>query len=221
MVDMVWMPAGNGRLREGLVILESGGSLVDYDPTSGALIPLQLAGADAWQFPQLVGSHSGRFYLLDSTANQIWRYNPTQDGYSTPPAQWLEAEIDLAGVRDMAVGDSIFLLYADGRIEKLSTGAPDQFEISDWDTPPRGPTAIFTRPPSDTQWVYVADPGNNRIVQSSKEGSFRRQFRLAESEDGVETNVLGNVTSLFVDEIGGRAYFLSDDGLYMILLPPD
>jgi hypothetical protein len=159
--------------------------------------------------------------LLDSTANQIWRYSPTNDGYSAPPEQWLQEEIDLVGVQDMAVGDSIYLLYADGRIQKLSAGAPDQFDISDWDVPPRGPTAIFTRPPSDTQWVYVADPGNNRIVQSSKEGSFKRQFRLADSEDTQETDVLGSVTSLFIDEIGGRAYFLSDNGLYMILLPPE
>ncbi len=125
------------------------------------------------------------------------------------------------GVRDMAIGDDILLLYADGAIQKLSGGMPVTFDISDWDTPPQGATAIFARPPNDTQWVYVADPGNNRIVQVSKDGHFKRQFRLAETQGEGSNDALASVTSLFVDEIGGRAYFLSGNSLHMIILPSD
>jgi hypothetical protein len=221
LLDMAWMPAGNGRQKAGLVILESGGSLLDYDPVSEDLIPLKVAASETWQYPQVVGSHAGRFYLLDPTGNHIWRYSPTPDGYNANPEEWLQEEIDLVGVRDMAIGDSIYLLYADGTIQKLTTGRSDAFYISDWDQPPQGPTAIFTRPPNETQWVYVADPGNNRIVQSSKEGRFRRQFRLAESQEAGSTDALASVTSLFVDEIGERAFFTSGNSLHMIILPSD
>jgi hypothetical protein len=219
LVDMVWVPMGEGRQKADLLILESGGNLLEYDPTTGELRPLQVADANLWQFPTLVGSYYGRFYVLDSTANKIWRYQPTVDGYSQAPDEWLTAEVDLLGVVDMAIGNSIYLLYADGNIRKLTAGEPDAFDISDWDTPPRNPSALFTRPPEDTQWVYVADRGNNRIVQCGKDGKFKRQFRLADSETSNGADLLSAVTSLFVDEISGHAFFLSGGKLYIIILP--
>lgn len=221
LVDMVWMPVGSGRQKAGLVILEGSGSLLEYDPGTKSLTSSRLGMTDAWQLPHLVGSHSGRLYVLDLGANRIWRYGPTPDGYSSPPDEWLQTNIDLAGVRDMAVGDSIYLLYADGTIQKLTGGNPDAFDLSDWDAPPVGPTAIFTRPPNETQWVYVADAGNSRIVRSSKEGKLGGQFRLADSQIVGSEDPLANVSSLFVDEIGGRAYFPSDNSLYVIVLPEE
>jgi hypothetical protein len=219
LVDMVWMPTGSGRQKEALVILESGGTLIEYDPTTAELVPLKVAAADTWAYPELVGSYYGRFYVLDSTANKIWRYQPTMDGYSTQPDDWLQSAIDLAGVADMAIGDSIYLVYADGRLARLTAGQPDAFDTADWDMAPRNPTAIFTRPPEDTRAVYVADPGNNRIVQCGKEGKFERQFRLADPEIAGESDPLASVTSLYVDESIGHAYFLSGQKLYLIILP--
>jgi hypothetical protein len=219
LVDMVWMPAGNGRQKSMLVILESGGSLLEYDPATQQLRPLELAQPADLQFPELVGSYYGRFYLLDSTANQIWRFSPTVDGYSTPPDVWLQTEVDLAGVEDMAIGDSIYLLYADGKIRKLSAGEPDAFDISGWDNPPRSPSALFTRPPEDTKWLYVADRGNGRIVQANKEGQFMRQFRMLDTQAAENGDALASTTSLFVDEISGHAYILSGQSLYLLILP--
>jgi hypothetical protein len=221
LVDMVWMPVGNERQKANLVILESGGGLLEYDPATGELAALNLAVTGAWQNPKLVGSHFGRFYVLDPTANRIWRYAPTPDGYSATPDEWLQAEVDLGGVRDMAIGDSIYLLYADGMISKLSQGKPIDFDISDWPTPPQSPVAFFTRPPETTQWVYMADRGNSRIVQCSKEGRFKQQFRLSDSQIAEGNDPLAGAVSLFVDEIGGRAYFLSEQTLYMIILPDE
>lgn len=221
LVDMTWMPPGNGRQKAALVILESGGNLLEYDPTTRELIPLDVAATDQWQFPKLVGSHSGRFYMLDETANQIWRYDPTPDDYSAAPDTWLQAEVDLLGVEDMSVGDSIYLLYANGQIRKLSQGAPDAFDISDWDMPPRSPTALFTRPPDEVQWLYVADRGNSRIVQCSKEGRFKRQFRLLDSQLQSGQDPLADVSSLFVNEIDGHAFLLSGQNLYLLILPDE
>jgi hypothetical protein len=219
LVDMVWMPIGPNRQKASLVILESSGTLLDYDPTTGELLPLRLGATEQWQFPELVGSHSGRFYLLDSSANQIWRYSPTADGYSEPPDDWLQESIDLAGVVDMAVGDSIYLLYANGQLRKLTIGRADDFDISDWDMPPRSPAALFTRPPDEAQWIYVADRGNGRIVQCGKEGLFKQQFRLAEAQVAENGDPLTEVSSLFVDEIVGHAFVLSGQKLYLLILP--
>jgi hypothetical protein len=219
LVDMAWMPTGPNRQKASLVILESGGSLLDYDPATKQLVPLRVAGFLTWQFPKLIGSHSGRFYLLDSSANQIWRYDPTSDGYSSAPDAWLKTQVDLAGVVDMAIGDSIYLLYADGALLKFSEGKPDPFDISDWDTPPRSPSAVFARPSEETRWIYVADRGNSRIVQASQEGLFKQQFRSADAQAGQNTDPLAEATALFVDEITGSAYVLSGQKLYLLILP--
>jgi len=219
LVDMAWMPVGPNRQQASLVILESGGNLLDFDPMTGELLALEVAGTDAWRFPQLVGSHSGRFYLLDSSANEIWRYGPTPEGYAGPPEEWLQGEVDLAGVVDMAISDSIYLLYADGTIRKLTLGQPDAFDVADWDTPLRGPTALFTRPPEETQWLYIADPGNGRIVQCDEAGHLKQKFRIAETSAGSDGDPLAAARNLFVDEIGGRAYVLSGQKLYLLILP--
>jgi hypothetical protein len=119
----------------------------------------------------------------------------------------------------MAIGDSIYLLYADGAIRKFSTGEADTFDISDWDTPPSNPTSIFTRPPAETRWIYVADRGNSRIVQASKEGQFKQQFRVADATASESGDPLAGATDLFVDEIAGQAYLLSGRELYLLRLP--
>ncbi|MFC2031035.1 hypothetical protein ACFLWA_09935 [Chloroflexota bacterium] len=219
LVDMVWMPAGGGRQKAGLVILESGGSALGYDPTTDELTPLKVAASDTWQFPKVVGSYFGRFYVLDTTESRILRYQPTAQGYSSAPDDWLQEEADLTGVIDMAIGDSIYLLYSDGELLKYSAGEADTFEISDWDAPTDSPGALFARPPDKAKSVYVADRGNNRIVQSGKDGRFERQFRIGDSLESEFGEALRGVSSLFVDEIGGRAYLLSDRMLYVIVLP--
>jgi hypothetical protein len=219
LVDIVWMPTGPGRQKASLVILESSGGLFDYDPTTRQLVSLRVAASDTWQYPKLAGSHSGRLYVLDSTANKILRYDPTPDGYSGPPQEWLQEPADLAGVIDLAIGDSIYLLYTDGGIRKFTAGRPDAFDISDWDVPPSNPSAIFTRPPDETQWIYVADKGNSRIVQVSDQGRFEQQFQLAESQASESGDALSGATDLFVDEIAGNAYLLSGQKLYLLILP--
>jgi hypothetical protein len=219
LVDMVWVPVGEGRQKASLVVLERGGALLEYDPATKELRSLQVAASDTWQFPTLVGSIYGRFYLLDPNANMIWRYYPTADGYSNLPDEWLKEAVDLAGVKDMVIGDSIYLLYADGKIRKLWDGRPDAFDISDWDTPPNDPAAIFTRPSEEMKWLYVADRGNSRIVQASQEGRFEQQFRLTGAAVAEHGDLLAQVTSFFVDEIGGHAYLLSERKLYLLVLP--
>ncbi len=213
LIDMVWMPVGSGRQTSNLLILESGGSLLEYDPVFGLTV-LPVGDKDKWRYPQLIGSYFGNFYLLDSQSNQIFKYLPTADGgYSNPPIPWFQVDVNLAGVVDMAIDGYIYLLYADGRILKFMGGEPVPFEQTELDEPLRGPTAIFTKPDEETKFLYVADAGNGRIVQFSKEGQFIRQFKAAEA------GVFNQLKSLHVDEIGSKFYILSGNTLYMANIP--
>lgn len=219
LVDMAWVPVGEGRPQAGLIILESNGNLVEYTPTTEQLTSLRPAGADSWQFPQLVGGRTpGRIYVLDSAPDKIWRYQSTTDGFSAQPDDWLTAPVDLNGVIDMAIGDSIYLLYANGTISRLSAGAPDTFAVADWDSPPINPSGIVARPSDEAKSIYVADRGNGRIVQTGIEGRFERQFKLDVSM-AQGSNALSSISSLSVNEISGQVLFTSGSTLYIFLLP--
>jgi hypothetical protein len=180
-----------------------------------------MSGAGTFTNPKLVGSYYGSLYVLDPTANKIWRYAPTADGYSDPPEDRLkeEEEVDLKGVVDMAIADSIYLLYADGTIRRFTRDPALKYDMSDWDTPPTDPGAIFTRPPDEWRSVYVADRGNSRIVQTDFDGRFQRQFRLLDQSAAAGSNSLSGVTSLFVNEINSQAFFTSGNDLYLAVLP--
>ncbi|HID86611.1 MAG TPA: hypothetical protein EYP55_04430 [Anaerolineae bacterium] len=214
LVDMVWVGTGGAREREGLLVLESGGSLLEVDPAGGVTV-LPLAESQTWGQPLLTGGFRGNFYLLDSQRNQILKYVPTAQGYDAPPEEWIrpETEVDLSGAVDMAIDGFIYVLLADGTILKLNAGLREPFDQEGLDEPLRDPTALFAMPESRS--LYVADAGHRRIVQFGKEGAFQRQFHPPPGSDAFDA-----LWSLWVDEAQGRLYVLNGTGLYMANIPP-
>ncbi|MCA9920648.1 MAG: hypothetical protein KC445_21995, partial [Anaerolineales bacterium] len=85
------------------------------------------------------------------------------------------------------------------------------------DLPFNNPVAIFTKPDEDVQHIYVADAGNQRIVQLNKDGSFLRQFK-PNTEAGVSFT---NLQDIYVDEIGGKMFVLDNNNLYLATLPTE
>jgi len=212
LVDMAWAEAAGGRSREALLVLESGGSLLEYDPLKGINV-LSVGGSDRWINPQIVGSYEGNFYLLDSSLNQILRYEPDYGGL---PEDYfsLHGEVDLAGVVDMAIDGQIYILYADGRILRFLGGQPVPFEITGLYEPLRNPTALFTS--EETEFIYVADAGNKRVVQLTKEGSLVRQLKAIEGNEA-----LNDLKGLFAIEKFNLLYFVSGNKLYVTNIPSE
>ncbi len=211
LVDMVWAKAEGGRLSSNLLVLENGGSLLEYDPEEGIKV-LPVGENDRWIQPQVAGSYHGDFYLLDSGLNQILRHEPdygsSPEGYFPTPG-----EVDLAGAVDMAIVGEIYVLYADGRIVKFLDGQPVPFEMTGLYEPLQNPTALFTS--EDTEFLYVADAGNQRIVQLTKEGHLVRQFQARQSE------AFAQLKGLFANEALNRLYFISGSKLYVTDIPSE
>ncbi len=211
LVDMAWAEAEGGRLESNLLVLESGGSLLEYDPEKGIGV-LPVGGSDRWIQPQVARSYEGDFYLLDSSLNQILRYEPDygslpEDYFPTP------GEVDLAEVVDMALDSQVYVLYADGWILKFDDGKPAPFEITGLYEPLQNPTALFTS--EEVEFLYVADAGNDRIVQLTKEGRFLQQFKAAQGE------ALDQVKGLFASETYQLLYFVSGNKLYVTNIPAE
>jgi len=214
LVDMVYMAPGGGRPLGQLLVLEEGGSLLGYNPERGVEV-LALGGSESWGYPQLLGGYRGNLYILDAGSNQILRYSPTADGYSGQPEGYFapSSGVDLAGAVDMAIDGHVYVLYADGRVARFLGGQPAPFELAGLYEPLRSPTAIFTD--EEAEFVYVADAGNRRIVQLDKEGRFVRQFRPAEG------SAFDHLKGLYVDENGGRLFFVSGHALYLADIPTE
>ena len=219
LADIAWLTAEGYQTKSGLLVLDQSWRLFLSD-VSGTWEPSQLPlkPPEAWQFPQSIETYLGNFYVLDPSQNQIFRYEPSGAGYEKSPSHYFaeDALINLGGVVDMAIssepcGGYVYLLYANGLLTKYVRGTPEPFEPHGLDKRLGDTPALFVGP--EECHVYVADVGNNRIVELDEDGAFLRQFRLAEGE------TLRNVRSLFVDEVGDVFYILTGDALYRTPIP--
>ena len=113
----------------------------------------------------------------------------------------------------MAIVGEIYILYADGRILKFVNGQPAPFELAGLYEPLQNSTALFTS--GEAEFLYVADAGNDRIVQLTKEGTFVRQFKAGEGD------AFDQLKGLFASEQYNRLYFVSGNKLYVTNLPSE
>ncbi|MEM7029258.1 MAG: hypothetical protein AAF629_06810 [Chloroflexota bacterium] len=215
LIDMAWIPAAGGRQTSDLVILTRSG-LIEFNPDWGGS-SLPVSSLDQWRTPTAVGNYFGNFYLLDSEANLLYRYKPGVEGYETAPESYFVEGtfVDLAGAVDMAIDGHIYVLFQNGQIKRFLGGQPAPFEVTGLDIPFNNPTSIYTAPDDQTQYLYVADAGNRRIVQLTKEGAFMRQFKPRYEDE----NFFADLRSIYVDEIGGKMFILSGSRLFAPNIP--
>ncbi len=215
MLGMAWMPIGGSRQTSDLVILNSAGML-EYDPSWG-ITTAKLAGVETLKKPTAVASYFGNFYVLDAQANSLLRYLPTADGYNSTPQSYFTAAqpVNLANAVDVAIDGAVYILFKDGQIKKYLSGQQAEFNLTGLDVPLSKPVAIFTLPDEQVQHLYIADAGNQRIVQLTKDGKFVRQFKPQIGEPVT----FANLQDVYVDEIGGRLFVLDSNNLYLGKIP--
>lgn len=211
---MTWAAAVDNRASSGLLVITGDHRLLEYSPRRGLSL-LGLAGTDGWQQPAAVASYRGNLYVLDTSVNQIYRYSPTANGYEAAPDDWfaLSQARDLRGAVDMAIDGAIYVLYGTGRLEKFMRGDKQPFSLEGLAQPLQQPVALYTDVDDEAKYVYVADPGAQRVVQLAKDGRFVRQFRFREGD------FLARITDLRVDEANARLYFTAGDAVYVCAMP--
>ncbi|NPV09656.1 MAG: hypothetical protein HPY83_17070 [Anaerolineae bacterium] len=214
---MTWMPPGPGREWGSLLVLEESGALLEYEPSSGIRV-LPAAARARLQDPRAIAGYEGRLLVLDAKANQILVFEPGSGSYDVEPVPYTNADLLLSGVVDMAVDGDVYLLYADGLVVKLRGGEQTSFELSGLHTRIRNPVAISVTPdvPGQPGYVYIADAGNARVVQFTKDGQFVRQFRPKRGDDS-----FAGLTGLFVDEEAHKMVVLSGNRLLLANVPTE
>jgi len=207
LIDIAWIPAGGSRGTSNLMILESGGSLIQYDVTKGLSV-YAVKDASTWRKAQATGGYGGNFYVLDNLASTVLRYRPTARGYDEAPSAYLQTKVELASAVDMAIDGDVFVLMVNGQVIWLSGGRPQQFTLQGLDQAMSAPVAIFTNDGSAS--LYVADPSNTRVVKLSKQGVMQKQFVF---ED------FARLRGVFADEKKLSLYVTSGNKLLHLVLP--
>jgi hypothetical protein len=218
LADIAWLEAGGQRTASSFVVLERAGSLLVYDRQRGIDV-LPMANSDTWLKPQAVACYFGNLYVLDPLLNRILKYVPGDNAYTTPPGDYLNqpGSVDLTGAVDMAVDGNLYVLFADGRVAKFLKGDPQPFSLAGLPSPMRSPTSIFVSGPKKVDgvgYIYVADTGNERVLQFDKNGNYIRQFqtRLGETQ-------MRKLRGIYVDEERKRMFVLSGRTLWLSDIP--
>jgi hypothetical protein len=214
LVGMAWMSGGEGANAGSLLVLAQDGQLLAYNPAWSRLTGTMLPASETWQYPVAVSTYTGNFYILDAGTRQVLRYRRSGPGYNVEPEPYFAHDApEVANAIDMVIDGFIYLLLQDGRIKKYLRGDAVPLTLSRLDKPLNGPTALFGAPDDQARFLYAADPSNSRLLRFDKEGRLIQQFVIEGS------NVLGGVRDIFVSEVGGKLYFLSDNQLGAIDIP--
>jgi hypothetical protein len=192
-VDMMWRPRGNAVSRDGLAVLDRGGVLLSYYPNFSDIRAVPLGLASEWRAPQSITSFDERLYLLDTGANEIWRYFPDGDGFVFEESDrtiTFDEDPGLTRAMDIAIyseDGSLLVLYADGRIRYYDTRS-SRIQWDESDLMENGLVAPFVAPTvvklvgkGLNASIFVADPGSGRIVQMSRGGRVLAQYRATDS----------------------------------------
>ncbi len=218
MIDVTWMASEGSQTQARFMVLDRSGTLLSYDARRGVRAQ-PVGNSDIWLNPQAIGGYYGNLYVLDPLLGRLLKYLPTNNEYVKPPLDYLDAAlgIDLTGAVDMAIDGSVYVLYADGAIKKYLNGVPVEFPMAGFYGAMRSPVAIHVSgaPSPDAEgYVYVADAGNQRVLQFTKDGVFLRQFRAVETEPYME-----QLRGLYVDEAERRMFLISGQHFVLCTLP--
>lgn len=219
LIDMVWVPAGEGRKASALLILDANGNLLQWVENLG-LTAITISATDTWRSPQKLGTYFGRLYLMDTAGNTLLRYTPTENGYANPPEPYFAPEIagnvDLSRAIDFAINGDIWILFADGRVIRFFQGKPQPFQLTGLSGQLRAPAALVAGL-SDRAFLdrlFVGDAAAGRIIEFDKSGAFLRQMRPSDPA------MFQEMRSLFLDEGEKAFYVLTKTGLYKAQVPP-
>lgn len=217
LIDMVWAPPVGPRTDSTLLVLDASGMLYEFR-APWELKARPVAMRDMWKTPRLTASYAGNFYVLDSTLQQVLKYRPGADlAYDSAPDQYFPptTPVDLTGAVDMGIDGSVWILLANGSVQKYRSGQIEAFSLQGLPNPVQEPVGLFVGIDGGVEVsnLYVAAAGSSAIFQFDKNGVYTRQFREADGQK------LAGLRSLFVDEPGARFFLLTSTALYRADIP--
>ncbi|MCX6766196.1 MAG: hypothetical protein NT170_00205 [Candidatus Moranbacteria bacterium] len=139
-------------------------------------------------------------YVLDPSANQIYRYPRAEGGFGGIQ-NWLKGGQDLKGADKFAINNDIFAANNLNVIPLLQGKIDSAIDFQKPQTPLRI-DGIYTD--TDFANIYVLDNKNHRIVQYSKDGKIAAQYF---------SDQISGIKNLAVDEKNKLIYLENSDSV--------
>jgi hypothetical protein len=213
LVDITWQaPVPGVQDKPKLLILDRNNHMFGYDQRVEGISVTTFADQSSWRSPTHMQTYLGRLYLLDEGAGQILRYD--SNNYQAPAEPWFstQSQINLGGVQSLAIDGDLWLLYTNGMVLRYQKGEQVPFSL-DKSIPPAGEPVDLAVGSGSESLIYLADRAQERILVFDKQGKYLRQLQAAEG------NPLRGLSALFVDEVAGKIYILTQSALYEQALP--
>jgi hypothetical protein len=205
--------AGPASAAGSLTIIDQARAVVQLSADGVASARL-LPSVAAWERLGALGAGAdGDLYVLDSGSRRVLEYAGASLKLVDPPRPLLDAS-----VTDMAFDQVAEMLAVRDLYVRSTSGVVRRFnrlggELSFVIRPPDGRRVVVAAMASDRAGgLYVADPGNARVLHTTADGDFVRQLR---------DPALAGVRQLQSSLDGGRLYALVASGVLAFDLPAD
>ena len=159
-----------------------------------------------WDGEVFTYAYTGNIYLLDKTANAIWRYAGSGGSFGAKQ-NWLATGVspNFENVKQIVIDGTIWILTSTSNISRFSQGNPAVFKILGVSPNLTNIQAIHTN--EDNKYVYLLDKEGGRIVVLEKDGNYKAQYQSNQFKEGIE---------LIVSEKTSKAIILTKEKLIQV-----
>src|SRR3989338_5128322 len=185
---------------DGIVFLTRDKTIALYHKDTGALSPADIAYPNTNANPSDIFIYNQRLYTLDPVNNQIYKHEKTQTGYDKGTPWIQDTGHTIQNGVSLAIDGDLFVLTADGQIEKFSKGRSVAFPDISVDPRLEAPTKIWTY--NGLNNLYILEPKNKRIIVLTKEGKLVQQYT---------SPTWKNPTGMIADEAKRMLYVVDDN----------
>jgi hypothetical protein len=196
-----------------LLLLDGNNRVFRYNSVDGSTL-ISFGDPSPWQKATQVEVFSDRLYVADEAANQIYRYTPGT--YQDPPVPWFQptTQVSLQGTEALRIDGDIWLLFNDGKVVRYHAGEQVPFSLDASVALPADPVDMYISQSVNDPSIYLADAAEERILFFDKgTGEFQGQFQAAEGRP------LRGLRSIYIDEVRGTLFILTNEALYVQRLP--
>ena len=200
------------------VFLTTGNSVIEI--VNGQTITMKTEDPAGWVTGSDIKTYLRYLYILAPERKQIYKYERLANRYG-PPAEY-NVNGDLTGALDMSITGPVYILRdssaagsksGERDVVKLLRGEKQTFNIRNL---PAGAlsntTKIFKSSPTGN--FYFLDPDGKRIIVTTNDGDLGDSLYLKQYV--LDSEQVGKLKDLYVDEDDTRLYVLDDKKIYAI-----
>lgn len=155
-------------------------NVLSFDSKNNTSTSLSIIDNGIWEDATGIATFGANIYLLDKQTGAIQKHIKSDAGYSAA-SSYISLKKDYPkNAIDITIDGNIYILISDGTALKFSKGIKDTIfslgSIPGASSKIEEPTRIYTA--DDTNYIYVSDKEQNRVVKFDKSGQFVKQYAL-------------------------------------------